>query len=295
MRSLGLVGATLCAALAAPSCSSAGTAAAPIEADIRVMTFNIRYGTADDGPDAWPHRKGMLFDVIRTYDADLLGLQEALRGQLDEIHAAVPGYTELGVGREDGKTAGEYSALLYRTDRFEKLDQGHFWFSDTPDVPGSATWGNHVTRICTWARLRDRRTSRRFYVYDLHLDHESQPSRERSVQLLAERIRARPTPEPVVVMGDFNSGEDNAAYRYLTTTRGGTPLLVDTYRELYPSDTAVRTYHAFRGDTVGDKIDYILVSHGWISVAAAIVRTSVGGRYASDHFPVTATIRLGAE
>jgi endonuclease/exonuclease/phosphatase family metal-dependent hydrolase len=279
----GWIGAALCAALLMP---------AQVDADIRVMTFNIRYGTADDGPDAWDHRKAMLFDVVREHGPDLLGLQEALRDQLDEIHAAVPGYTELGVGREDGKTAGEYSALLFRTDRFERLDDGHFWFSGTPDVPGSATWGNRVTRICTWARLEDRRTGRRFYVYNLHLDHESQPSREKSVQLLAERIRARAEPEPVIVMGDFNSGEANAAYRYLVTPVSGAPLLADTYRVLHPADTAVRTYHAFRGDTVGDKIDYILVSPGWTTHAAAIVRTSVGGRYPSDHFPVTATIGL---
>src|SRR5688572_24533450 len=143
------------------------------DSDLRVMSFNIRYGTARDSIDSWPHRREMVFDVMRSFDADIMGLQEALRFQLDEVGAALPAYAELGVGRDDGKTAGEYSAILYRRGRFDVLDQGTFWFSDTPATPGSASWGNRITRICTWARLRDRTGGRTFYVYNLHLDHES--------------------------------------------------------------------------------------------------------------------------
>ncbi|HEU4830254.1 MAG TPA: endonuclease/exonuclease/phosphatase family protein [Gemmatimonadales bacterium] len=263
---------------------------------LRVMTFNIRYGTADDGANSWPFRRNLVFDVIRDYRPDLLGVQEALRGQLDEIGTAVPGYTELGVGRDDGRTAGEYSAILFRHGRYEPLDSGTFWFSDTPDVPGSTSWGNRITRIATWARLRDVTTGGTFVVYNLHLDHESQPSRERSAELLATRL-ARHDDEPVIVMGDFNSGEANPAYRFLTGAgelSPGTvssPRLRDTYRVAHPADTLAGTFNGFTGARGGDKIDHILVSGAWTIIDAAIVTTSAAGRFPSDHFPVTAIIR----
>ena len=263
---------------------------------IEVMTFNIRYGTADDGANSWRFRRELVFDVIREHQPDLLGVQEALRGQLDEIGTAVPGYTEIGVGRDDGRTAGEYSAILFRHGRFEPLDSGTFWFSDTPDVPGSMSWGNRITRIATWARLRDATTGGTFVVYNLHFDHESQPSRERSAELLAARL-ARQDGEPVIVMGDFNSGEANPAYRFLTgagTLPGRTitsPGLRDSYRMVHPGDTLVGTFHGFGGARDGEKIDHILVSGGWTVVDAAIVTTSAAGRYPSDHFPVTAMVR----
>ena len=185
------------------------------DARLAVVTFNIRYGTARDGENAWPQRRELLFGMLRDSGADLLGLQEALRFQLDEIAEAVPGYIEIGVGRDDGLEAGEYAAILYRTARLELLESGTFWFSETPEVPGSMHWGNRITRICTWARFRDRLDDGIFYLYNLHLDHESQPSRERSVELLAERMAARAHPDPVLVTGDFNAGEDNPAMGYL--------------------------------------------------------------------------------
>jgi endonuclease/exonuclease/phosphatase family metal-dependent hydrolase len=252
---------------------------------VAVMTFNIRYGTAADGPDAWPERRELLFEVIREAAPDVMGLQEALRGQLDELHAALPGYGEGGVGRDDGRTAGEYAAILFRTDRFTFAQAGNFWFSDTPEVPGSRSWGNTVPRICTWVRLADRASGRALYAFNVHLDHESQPSRERSVALLLERIRRLARGAPVIVTGDFNAGEDNPAVEALRDSG-----LVDTYRALHPSDSAVNTYHAFRGTTDGPRIDFVFASPGWRPLEAAIVRTSRAGRYPSDHFPVTARL-----
>jgi endonuclease/exonuclease/phosphatase family metal-dependent hydrolase len=266
------------------------------------MSFNIRYGTANDGDDSWPNRSGMVIGVIRNHAPDILGVQEALRFQLDEMRSALPEYEEFGVGRDDGQTAGEYAAILYRSDRFEVEQSGTFWLSDTPDVPGSMSWGNRITRICTWARLARLDAVDRFYVYNLHLDHESQASRERSVELLAQRIATRATNDPFIMLGDFNAGEDNPAIRFLTgdvdrlaTEVEATPVsphLKDTFRALYPTPTGVGTFNAFRGDTAGKQIDWILVSDEWEVLEAAIVRTNDGGRYPSDHFPVTALVRL---
>lgn len=159
--------------------------------DLSIMTFNIRYGTAPDGDDRWEKRKQMVFELLERFSSDIIGVQEAQRFQLDEIREALPHYAETGVGRDDGKTAGEYSAILYRADRFALVEEETFWFSDTPGIPGSMTWGNSYPRICTWTRLEERSTSRTFYVYNVHLDHVSQPSREKSVAALVQKIQQR--------------------------------------------------------------------------------------------------------
>jgi endonuclease/exonuclease/phosphatase family metal-dependent hydrolase len=263
--------------------SSVGTARDPLT----VMSFNIRYGTAKDGDNAWPNRRAMVFDVLRDLDADVIGVQEALAFQLDEILAAIPAYATLGVGRDDAAAAGELSAILFKKNRFRVAESGTFWFSDTPSVPGSKTWGNNYTRICTWARLIDR-DGRGFYMYNVHLDHESQPSRERSTQLLRQRIEARAyAGDPVIITGDFNVGEKNPA---LDTLRGP---FVDTFRTVRPDEQPAGTFTAFKfGNTAGDKIDYVFVQPGTEVQHAEIVRFSRNERYPSDHFPVVARVRL---
>lgn len=270
----------------------AGAQPAPAE-PLRVVSYNIRYGTAQDRDNDWSKRREMVFDLMRELDADVVGLQEALAFQIDEIEAAVPGYAAVGVGRDDAARGGEYTAILFRSSRLRVADAGTFWFSDTPEVPASRSWGNRITRICTWARFVDG-DGRGFYLFNLHLDHESQPSREQSVALLARRIAARAFPaEPVIVTGDFNAGERNPAITALVERSDDASRLVDTFRVLHPSATEVGTFTGFRfGNTAGEKIDYVLVQAGTDVLSAEIVRTSRDNRYPSDHFPVAATIRL---
>jgi endonuclease/exonuclease/phosphatase family metal-dependent hydrolase len=285
-----LVLVTVAAALLAAA--PAGAQPTPGE-PLRVVSFNIRYGTAKDGDNEWAKRRAMLFDVTRELDADVVGLQEALAFQIDEIEAAVPGYAAIGVGRDDAARDGEYTAILFRTSRLRVADAGTFWFSDTPEVPASRSWGNRITRICTWARFVDR-DGRAFYVFNLHLDHESQPSREQSVALLRRRIAARAFPaEPVIVTGDFNAGERNPAITALIERSDAASRLVDTFRVVHPATTEVGTFTGFTfGKTDGEKIDYVLVQPGTEVLSAGIVRTSRDNRYPSDHFPVAATVRL---
>jgi endonuclease/exonuclease/phosphatase family metal-dependent hydrolase len=261
-------------------------------ADVRVMTFNIRFGTAPDSANQWTLRRDFLFEVIRTSAPHVLGVQEALGFQLDEIRAALPQYAQAGVGRDDGRTGGEYSPILYDSTRLTLLANGTFWFSDTPETPGSTSWGNRITRICSWAVLHDRTTRRSFAVYNVHWDHESQPSRERSAALLLARIAARDNPElPVLVTGDFNAGETNAAFRKLVTDDD--LKLRDTFRVTSPGADSIGTFHAFQGRREGEKIDAILASPEWQVKQARIVRSAQAGRYPSDHFPVSAVVRLG--
>jgi len=255
-------------------------------APLTVMSFNIRYGTANDGDNHWLKRREQVFALLREQQADVVGLQEALRGQIDEILRAVSGYGYVGVGRSDGRQAGEYAAILYRTARLQVRRSDTFWFSDTPGVVRSTSWGNQIERICTWAYFEDRE-GQAFYAYNVHLDHQSQPSRERSVALLLARIGERDPRAPVVVTGDFNAGESNPA---AVAMRGS---FRDTFRLLHPDTAEAGTFNGFTfGQTTGDKIDFVFVEPGVEVLDAAIVRTSRGGRYPSDHFPVTARLRF---
>jgi endonuclease/exonuclease/phosphatase family metal-dependent hydrolase len=261
--------------------------------EVRVMSFNIRYGTADDGQNGWTRRMLAVAEVIRGFDPDLLGLQEALRFQLDEIRLALPGYGELGVGRDDGREAGEYAAILFRAERFEPVESGTFWLSDDPSIPGSASWGNRIPRICTWGILRDRSSGVELLVLNAHLDHESASSRERAVALIAARARELRRDLEVVLLGDFNAPPASFPMSWLRGDTGAadSPRLRDAFASAYPDSTDPGTYHGFTGLAAGGRIDAILVSDGWEITAAGVLRTERAGRFPSDHFPVTAVLR----
>jgi endonuclease/exonuclease/phosphatase family metal-dependent hydrolase len=272
------------AVLASLVLTAAALAAAP--EPLTVMSFNIRYGTADDGPNRWELRRGSLIDLLKRHDPDVLGVQEALHFQLDEMLAALPEYRMVGVGRADGGHGGEYSAILYRASRLSAQRANTFWFSDTPDVIRSNTWGNAIERICTWA-LFDDKLGRPFYVFNLHLDHVSQPSREKSVELLLNRIASRSPLAPAIVTGDFNTGEKNPA------TQAMLNVFRDTFRIVHPEATDVGTANQFTlGKVDGEKIDYVFVQPDAQVLSAEIIRTAADGRYPSDHFPVVARVRL---
>lgn len=287
----------------------------PPPTDLSVMSFNIRYGTASDGANAWPKRRDLLLDTIAADNPDVLCLQEALRFQIDELLVEMPWYTEYAVGRDDGRSAGEHCAILIRAARFRLDRSGTFWLSDTPDVAGSKSWGNDITRICSWVRLIEKpggRTGeggpggRAFYVFNTHLDHRSEPSRQKSAELIALRIANRDRlNDPVILAGDFNCGEQSPAIRFLTgqspsPIEQGTPTagwagLADSYRSLHPDDAEVGTFHAFKGTTSGEKIDFILVSRDVRVRSAAIIRAQRDGRFPSDHFAVMADLTLSAD
>jgi len=250
---------------------------------LNVMSFNIRYGTADDGENSWQDRKQMLLNFLRLHSPDILGMQEVLNFQLEEVKAELSDYKHLGIGR-DGESKGEYSPILYKHDKYQVLDSGTFWLSDTPDIVGSISWGNACTRICSWAKFKDKKTAQEFYFYNLHLDHVSQPSREKSVDLILGKIKNH---RPLIVMGDFNAGENNPAILKLKSAG-----MADSYRKIHEQETKVKTFHNFTGKTEGNKIDYIFVSENIQTQNAEILYHNVDGKYPSDHFPVSAEIVL---
>lgn len=253
---------------------------------LNVMTFNIRYGTAPDAENAWPHRREMVLKELKTEAPQILGLQECLRDQLDLILKEFPQLAAVGVGREkDG--AGEYSPILYDRTRFDLLAAETFWLSDTPQVRASKSWGNNYTRICTWARLLERDTNRVIVVMNTHWDHESQPSRIESGKLMAQRAKQFDTDEPLIVMGDFNIGPDGPAREALSKLG-----LRDSFVDIHPDKATEGTFHAFTGKAISDKIDAILVSKQWQVTSAEILRTERDGVFLSDHYPVTAELVL---
>lgn len=250
-----------------------------------VMTCNVRYGTAKDGPDAWPARREQLMARIVAQTPAVLGVQEALDFQLDFLQQHLPHHRRLGQGR-DGGSRGEHAALFIDTERFEILASGDFWLSPTPDVAGSVGWDAALTRICTWARLRELTTGRTLQVWNAHFDHRGALARLRSAELLGERVAASPGPH--LVLGDFNTGERSEPLAALRA-KG----LRDTFRDAHPDQAAVGTFHAFRGGTDGEKIDYVLAGPGVATRSAAILsEPGPNGRWPTDHHLVVASLEL---
>jgi endonuclease/exonuclease/phosphatase family metal-dependent hydrolase len=268
---------------------------------IQVMSFNIRFGTAEDGDDHWKFRKPRTLEALQRRLPGLIGLQEALDFQVEEVCQAlsaafVPGtpkgprqdrhYRFVGVGRDDGRSKGEFSAIVYDAHRFQVKRSDTFWLSETPSVPDSKHWGNGITRICTWAHFYDRAAKRHFYLFNTHLDHQSQASREEGIALILSRIKERGTDDPVLITGDLNVGESNAVIAQIK--QGG---LFDTFRKLYPDETNVGTFGGFR-DIGKEKIDYVFSDSAWTVEKAELVRDKVDGRWISDHLPVVAWVKL---
>ena len=260
--------------------------------EIDALSFNIRFDNPKDGENAWPNRKEMVGQWVKSESPDVIGLQEALRHQIDDIKKVATTYSEYGVGRDDGKSRGEHCTILYLKKRFslDKSDCGTFWFSHTPEKIASKSWGNEIPRICTWARFIEKKTDKGFYVYNVHYDHRSQPSRLGASELIIQRISKRKrSNEPIILMGDFNASENNPAIKIFKDE----PLnLVDTFRVVKPDEKMVKTFHGFRGGSFsGGKIDHVfmLPKMGKVS-SAEIVRFNKEKRYLSDHYPVRAKL-----
>ena len=259
--------------------------------ELNVMSFNVRNMHSRDGVNGWEHRQELVCDLIRRHSPDILGTQEAYFPQVEAMQRALPGYAVLGVGRDDGKRAGETCALFVRSDRFLIGASGTFWFSETPDAPGSRHWTREHARICTWATLIGE-AGPPFVVYNVHMDHESQLAREQSARLIGERLRRFGPETHALVLGDFNMEEDNPALRRLL--EADAPRLYDTFRPLHPAAPRRGTFHAFTGKQDGEKIDYILASERFQTLETRIVVESADGRHPSDHFPLSAHVRLEA-
>lgn len=265
-------------------CLVAGTAAQRDAAPLRMVTFNVRFGTAPDHQHAWPHRREFVQEVMGRLAPHVLGLQEALDFQLEAIAESLPGHRVLGQDRRGG-TSDEYSALLIDEARLEIVEHGQFWLSETPDEVASMGWDAVLPRICTWAVLRDRESDARFQVLNTHFDHRGSKARRESAALMAARAARRDL--PTVMMGDLNAGVDSAPLRTLRDAG-----YADTLALSQPTAPALGTLTNYTKIVGTQKIDHILVRGPWVATDAEIVQWQRDGRFPSDHLPVQATLVL---
>ncbi len=255
---------------------------APAADVLRVLTLNIRYDEPRDGANRWEHRREAVSALVDA-EADLAGLQEALAGQVADLRRQLPAFDLESRGREVEPDRGEACPVLWRRSRFERLDGGTFWLSDTPEQPGSRTWGNTLPRICTWVELRDRRDQRRLRLYNVHLDHASPAARARGLDL-ARRHADAWTDGAALLIGDFNEPPSGPAP---TALRGA-----GTWADAWPAEAENEggTFNGWRPAPPYPRIDYIFHRRSdLLSVTSARTphtRASPTGGWVSDHFPV---------
>lgn len=253
---------------------------------LKVMTYNIRYATENDGINAWSQRKERVYALLQKYDPDIIGVQEALVSQIDDIIAALPQYAYVGVGRDDGKKAGEFSALLYKKDKYQVLENNTFWLSEKPEVPGSKSWDAAITRVATWAKLKDTKSGKSFFVLNTHFDHIGKEARLKSAELIKEKTPGFADGLPVIITGDFNHQRNDPPYQVMM--KKDKLALADPAPKNPPG-----TYCTFVVDSVPCvAIDYIYHSSHWNSYNYAVIQDHDGSNFPSDHLPVTVEMTL---
>jgi endonuclease/exonuclease/phosphatase family metal-dependent hydrolase len=253
---------------------------------IKVMTYNIRYDAPSDGVNQWPKRTHKVYDLIKKHDPDLIGLQEVLHHQLTDLIQNLPAYSYIGVGRDDGKTKGEYSAILYKKARFKAMDQNTFWLSETPAVPGSKSWDAAITRVASWGTFRDLKSNKEFLMINTHFDHIGVESRKNSAALLKQKAGEIAKDFPLIITGDFNCTRDDGPYQTIMDPKN--VQLVDPAPKNPPG-----TFCSFTVNSIACKaIDYIFHSQEWKSDAYQVITDNDGKYYPSDHLPVAVELTL---
>jgi endonuclease/exonuclease/phosphatase family metal-dependent hydrolase len=266
---------------------SAPTAQAKGRAPINVATYNLRLNTPDDGPNVWGLRKDSVKALIQYHEFDLFGTQEAQPEQIQDLEA-MPEYAHVGVGRDDGKNAGEHSAIFYRRARFSLLSNGDFWLSETPDRP-SKGWDAHCcNRLATWVRLRDKISGKTLLTVSVHFDHEGEVARRESAKLLLHWLKGQKANDAVIALGDFNSTPDTEQIVAMTSAMRDSRTV-----SLSPAYGPLATFNNFKFGLAPNKlIDYIFLGPNIRVLKYAVLTDSNGQRYPSDHFPVLARIEL---
>jgi endonuclease/exonuclease/phosphatase family metal-dependent hydrolase len=268
------------------SCKSA-------QLELNVMTFNIRLDTSSDSLNAWMYRKDVAARIIKNQDADIVGAQEGLINQLNDLKSRLPEYNSLGVGRTDGKEKGEFSAILYKKGRFKVIDSGTFWLSETPEVPGMKAWDAACERIATWGILEDIKSGKQFFAMNTHLDHIGKIAQSESVNLILDRIGKLNKGLSVILTGDFNIRPDNPAIERVID-KSNPNHLVHTKDVAETKSGLQGTFQAY-GHIPEERrpfIDYIFVGESTKVLSHNVIPEKLDDVYISDHAPVAAKIRL---
>jgi endonuclease/exonuclease/phosphatase family metal-dependent hydrolase len=264
---------TMCALTAA--CCSA-------ERMLTVMSFNLRHGLGMDGPDSWPHRKDILVQAIQRQDPDVLGTQECLDFQAKYIAEKLPDYGWVGLGRDKGGK-GEMAAVFYKKNVLNPLESGHFWLSETPEVPASNSWDSSVTRIVTWIKFQHIPTGMTFMHFNTHFDHKGPEARLHSAELLVKKFAAIDAKIPIILTGDFNTDAESSAPWKALIDSG----MQDSRQKAEKVEGPMTSWSAFKAPDPNAKtrIDWILFRGDLRPVYSEISPWNSEGHYPSDHFP----------
>lgn len=254
-----------------------------------IGTYNLRYANPNDTGNLWVNRAPLIESMIRFYDFDILGTQEGLIEMINDLSKNLPQYERYGIGRDDGKDAGEHSAIFFKKDKFTLLNHGDFWLSQTPGKPSLGWDATCCNRICSWVYLQDKKSKKKFYVFNTHYDYQKDLARNESSKLILKEIKMIAGNEPVIFMGDLNGGNESTWYKAVA----GSGILKDTYTEAKYPLAGNPTYQDF-GKAISDSeiIDHIFVSKNFLVKRWGILSNTFHGKYPSDHFPVLSEIDL---
>lgn len=260
---------------------------------VNVMSFNIRYDNPEDSLNNWQYRKDRAANAIQFYDADIIGTQEVLKNQLDDLKDRLPQYTAIGVAREDGKEEGEYNVLFFKSDRFENLESGTFWLSETPEVAGSQGWDGACKRVATWARLKDKKSGKTVLALNTHLDHVGEVARREGINLIFNKVTELSKGAPIIVTGDFNSTPDSDVVKHITNPDDPNHLTDtrDIAKVVYGPEWS---FHDFGNISYSNRplIDYIFVRGDMEVERLGVLAETENEAFLSDHAPILATITL---
>lgn len=257
--------------------------------DFRVMTYNVRYKNTIDSINNWDFRKDNVAALIRYHGADVVGLQEANKEQIHDLEALLPEYDWYGVPRVEGP-AGEFTPIFFRKDRFDRVDAGSFWYSETPEVKESKSWDAMFPRIASWCLLTDKRTGKAFYFFNTHFDHRGEIARQKSAEILRHYADSLAAGKPLIITGDFNSRDSSVVYRHMVSGQVNDAMDVSETGHYGPVNTSSGFW--VRPEPIRARIDYIFVNDRVAVKQHATLTDQQEGRYYSDHLPVAATVAI---
>ncbi|SDS18279.1 endonuclease/exonuclease/phosphatase family protein [Winogradskyella sediminis] len=255
--------------------------------ELKIMSYNIKLDYPKVGEHSWTNRKPFFIKQLKFYEPDVMGVQEAMPNQMKDMDSLLVDYSYVGVGRDDGKDSGEYSAIFYKTDKFTIVKSGTFWLSETPENV-SMGWDAVCNRICTYALLKDTISGKMFWVFNTHFDHVGKVARKNSAELIVQKIKSLNSENyPVVLTGDFNMEPEHLSIEYIKTT------LKDAKDIAKLTFGPEGTFNGFQfNKPVTRRIDYAFVSKNIDVIKYAVLSDNWNLHYPSDHLPILITLRL---
>jgi len=267
--------------------------AAPKEKTVNVMTFNIRMDNQEDGINNWKFRKEYAANLIKFHDADIVGAQEVLNNQFNDLIERLPAYNHIGVGRTDGKKEGEACAIFFRKDRFKIYESGTFWLSEDINAIGVKGWDAACERIATWAILEDNNTGKKFFFLNTHLDHKGVIARREGAKLILRKTKELSKGFPIIVTGDFNATKTDEPIQIITDEKNPEHLS-DSKENAELKYGPEWTCHNFGRTPLKQRpiIDYLFIKGNFTVLKHGVLSENMGTLYPSDHSPVMATILI---